>query len=399
MVRHLAALLAVAVVGLAAGCSPSGTPSADTSGPIVLGGVFDLSATASTLGKPAQQGAQLAVDEINGRGGVLGRTLELGSADEGCDTSKGVAATRKYMSERAFMLFGFSCSPVALAVKPLAEAQHIPMLVTTATATAISRPPAHYVFDSNVSAADEAKSVANLVLPRFKPHKVAVAYVGNDYGKSAADGVKAVLEAKGLGSGYQGVEIPLDATDYRAQSLILARSRPDVILVVAYSTPPLIKALKQAGVTAPVVSFSGGVLAATVTPLAQQGLLNGFVSSWYAPTELSTTSTSKAMSDFVQAYHRRYGQYPDSTALQGYQGIKLVQKALEKAGAVDADKFVNAMESFETVDFSLGMPMGFSATDHSGADRMSLVQFESNEAPGGKGLYGSVKIFSAPAGS
>ncbi|MGW2933558.1 ABC transporter substrate-binding protein [Streptomyces sp. NPDC001156] len=397
MARRLAALLAVAVLGVMAGCSPPNAQSG--SGPIVLGGVFDLSATASTLGKPAQQGAQLAVDEINSRGGVLGRKLELSSADEGCDTTKGVAAVRKYMSDRAFMLFGFSCSPVALAVKPLAEAQHIPMLVTTATATEITRPPAHYVFDSNVSAADEARSLTNLVLPRYNPHKIAVAYVGNDYGKAAADGVKAALEAKGLGSAYQGVEIPLDATDYRAQSLILARSKPDVILTVVYSTPPLIKALRQAGVTAPVVSFSGGVLEATVTPLAQQGLLKGFVSSWYAPTELGTRSTSTAMSHFAQAYHQRYGKYPDSVALEGYQGIKLVQKALEKAGAVDADKFVSAMESLKTVDFGLGFPMSFSKADHSGPEQMSLVQFESNKAPDGNGLYGSVKIFSAPSNS
>lgn len=399
MARRLAAWLAVAVLGVVAGCSPSSSQAGGTSGPIVLGGVFDLSATAATLGKPAQQGAQLAVDELNSHGGVLGRKLELSSADEGCDTAKGVAAARKHMSDRAFMLFGFSCSPVALAVKPLAEAQHTPMLVTTATATEISQPPAHYVFNSNVSAADEARSVTNLVLPRYNPRKIAVAYVGNDYGKATADGVKAALEAKGLGSAYQGVEIPLEATDYRAQSLILARSKPDVILIVAYSMPPLIKALQQAGVTAPVVSFSGGVLAATIKPLAQQGLLNGFISSWYAPTELSITSTSKAMSDFTKAYHQRYGEYPDSVALQGYQGVKLVQKALEKAGAIDADKFVSALESLETVDFGLGMPLGFSATDHSGSEQMSLVQFESNEAPDGNGLYGSVKLFSGPTGS
>jgi branched-chain amino acid transport system substrate-binding protein len=393
--RTLTALTLAAILALATACSASGDNT--SRGAIVIGGEFDLSGIASTLGKPALQGAQLAVDEVNADGGVLGRKLELKTADDGCDTTKGMAASRKYLSQRVFMLFGFSCSPVALSVRQLAESQRVPMLVTTATATQITNPVARYVFNSNVSAADEANSVTDLVVQRYSPEKVAVAYVGNDYGKATADGVKKALQAQGMGDAYQGVEIPLDATDYRAQALILSREKPDVILLVVYSAPPFLKALAQSGLRSPVVSFSGGVLGATVSPLAEQESLKGFVSSWYAPTQLSTDSSSPTMAAFAKAYQAAYGSYPDSVALEGYQAIKLVQKAVEKAGKVDQKAFVDALESLGTVDFGLGFPMSFSESDHSGPEQMSLLEYGSNDAPSATSLYGSVKIFTGSA--
>jgi branched-chain amino acid transport system substrate-binding protein len=125
----VAMLLSACGGGLLGSDNDSG---ASSDGPILLGMITPLSGSSAAIGPYMKNGAQLAIDEINAKGGVDGRKLELRVEDGACDAKTATAAANKLVTQKIAVSVGGYCSGATLPTLPIFDKAGVPMLIPAA---------------------------------------------------------------------------------------------------------------------------------------------------------------------------------------------------------------------------------------------------------------------------
>src|ERR671930_1398570 len=170
--------------------------------PIKIGLVTALSGQSARAGEALTRGLQVAIDELNAKGGVLkGRKFELVRRDDESIPAKGVIAARElWFKEKVAVLFGGLDSPVALAIVPIANDNKLPFMDPWAAGTPITKNGAkdNYVF--RVSAVDEIvdKAMLQYAQKTFNAKNCGMILVNNPWGESNEKGLRAAFGEKGV---------------------------------------------------------------------------------------------------------------------------------------------------------------------------------------------------------
>ena len=252
IVLHL--LLAVAAVVMAA-------PPASAQDTIKLGLVAAMSGQSAKSGEAIVRGLSIAIDEINAKGGVLGKKLELVVRDDESNPAKGAVAARELVQrEKITALFGGLDTPVSLAIVPFANQSKVPFVGVWAAGTPITRNGAaeNYVF--RVSAVDELVDVAlvDYSVAKYQVKKPGMILINNPWGESNEKGLKAALAAKNIP--YAGIEkFETNDVDVVPQLSRLKEAGADVLYLVANVAPSsqVVKSLDRMGWNVPIVSHWG----------------------------------------------------------------------------------------------------------------------------------------------
>jgi branched-chain amino acid transport system substrate-binding protein len=250
-------LLAAGLIALAAGASQP----AAAQDSLKLGLVAAMSGQSAKSGEAIVRGISLAIDEINAKGGVLGKKVELLVRDDESNPAKGVVAARELVQrEKVAALFGGLDTPVSLAIVPFANQSKVPFMGVWAAGTAITRNGAadNYVF--RVSAVDELVDVAlvDYAVKKYAAKKPGMILINNPWGESNEKGLKAALETKKVG--YAGVEkFETNDVDVVPQLTRLKQAGADVLFLVANVAPSsqVVKSLDRMGWDVPIVSHWG----------------------------------------------------------------------------------------------------------------------------------------------
>ena len=228
---------------------------------IKIGLVTALSGQSARAGEAITRGLQVAIDEINAKGGVLGRKLELLRRDDESIPAKGVIAARElYFKEKVAVLIGGLDSPVALAIVPIANENKLPFMDPWAAGTPITKNGAkdNYVF--RVSAVDELVDRAMLQYAQ-KTHnarKPGMILVNNPWGESNEKGLTAALAEKKMNAAgiekFEGNDV-----DVVPQLSRLKSAGTDVLFLVGNVGPSsqVVKSLDRMGWMPPIVSHWG----------------------------------------------------------------------------------------------------------------------------------------------
>lgn len=99
------------------------------------------------------------------------------------------------------------------------------------------------------------------------------------------------------------------------------------------------------------------------------------------------------MVDFVKSFQKEYKKFPDTADMNGYESMMVIKAALEKAGKVDREAFVDALETMGPIDTGITYPLEYGKGDRVGMGTMGLVTFKDNVAPGPDGLFGAAEVF------
>jgi len=251
-------LLAGTVALLAA--SWSGAVSAAE--PIKIGLITALSGQSALAGEAISRGLQVAIDEINAKGGLLGgRQLELVRRDDESNPAKGVLATRELIfREKVTVLFGGLDTPVSMAIVPLVNQEKVPFVGPWAAGTGITKNGANPNFAFRVSAVDEIVNVGMLAYAQktFKTAKPGMMLINNPWGESNEKGLKAALAAKGVVAAgiekFEGSDV-----DMVPQLTRLKAAGADTLFLVANVGPSaqVVKSLDRMGWKVPIVSHWG----------------------------------------------------------------------------------------------------------------------------------------------
>ncbi|MFQ5958788.1 MAG: ABC transporter substrate-binding protein [Alphaproteobacteria bacterium] len=311
---------------------------------------------------PYRMGWQLAVEEINAAGGVLGRPLEVISRDDGGKPGNAVKIAEELVrKENVVLLAGTFFSHIGLAVTDFAAQNKVLFVAAAPLSDAVTWAKGNrYTFRLRPSTYMQAAMLAEEAakLPARRWATVAPNY---EYGKSAVAAFKTLLEARRPDVEWVDEQWPpLFKLDAGATVQALARAEPEAIYNVTFGgdLSKFVREGKLRGlfVGREVVSLLTGE-PEYLDPLkgeAPEGwIVTGY--PWYA-------IKAPAHKRFVAAYRAKFHDYPRTGSLVGYNTFKSIAAAIRAAGSTDTEKLVAAMEGL-----SLETPVGritFRALDH-----------------------------------
>ncbi len=338
---------------------------------IKLGLVAAMSGQSAKSGEAIVRGLSVAVDEINAKGGVLGKKVELIVRDDESNPAKGVVAARELVQrEKVAALFGGLDTPVSMAIVPFANQNKVPFMGVWAAGTPITRngAPENYVF--RVSAVDVLvdKALVDYAIKKYGAKKPGMILINNPWGESNEKGLKAALEEKGMPSA--GIEKFQDAdVDVVPQLTRLKESGADVLFMVANVAPSsqVVKSLDRMGWDVPIVSHwgpAGGRFSELAGP---SGAKVHFIQTFSFAGKLSPKAEA-----VLAALKKKYPEIKslaDVTPAVGianaYDAMNLTALAIAKAGSTDGSKIREAFEQIESYDGLIkNYKKPFSPTEH-----------------------------------
>ena len=354
---------AISAVVLAAACTSF---AAD---PIRIGLQGPLTGGSSPMGVSMRDGVKLAVGEINAKGGVLGRKLELIERDDEARNERGVQIAQELINkEKVVAAVGYINSGVALASQRFYQEAKIPVMNNVATATTITKQfadqPENYVFRNAANDTIQSGMIVEELVTRRKYDKVAILADSTNYGQLGREDLEKALAAKGI----KAVAIE----KYNIKDVDM--------------TPQLLKA-KEAGAQVVITYGIGPELAQIANGMVKLGWKVPMMGSWtlsmgnfidnagknadgaiMPQTFIQEGNTPKRKS-FIAAYQKAYkvDRIPSPvSAAQGYDSIYLLAAAIAQAKSTEGPKIREALEDLkapiEGVVTTYNKP--FSKTDH-----------------------------------
>lgn len=338
--------LAAMAVGLFfTGCNkPSSAPGAggDT---IKVGEFASLTGSEATFGQSSHKGTQLAVDDLNAAGGVLGKKIELHTEDDQSQAGQPATVVRKLISSDGVVaVLGEVASSRSLEAAPICQQNQIPMISPASTNPKVTQ-VGDYVFRVCFIDPFQGTVMANFALHTLHLTNVAVLTdVKSDYSLGLAKFFKQGFTG---GGGTIAAEQNYSSgdKDFSAELTAIKAANPDGIFVPGYYTEVGLIALqaKQLGISVPL--FGGdGWESSSLVPIGGAALEGDYFSTHYSPQD-----TSPAVQNFVKEFKARYNETPDAMAALGYDSAMILAEAMKRAGTTDGAKVRDSLAA--TKDF------------------------------------------------
>jgi branched-chain amino acid transport system substrate-binding protein len=298
---------------------------------ILYGQVAVMSGPSSALGLKMRQGILAAFAEVNAKGGVHGRKLELISRDDGYDPDRSVLQTVKLLNEdKIFALIGAVGTPTSLVTVPIAKDENVPFIGPFTGAGFLRENGMDNVVNIRASYSAEAEAWVKHLTEDRHIKRIAIFYQDDSYGRDGLAGVKLALEKRGMELAAEAT-YERNTTAVRMAMHVLKRAEPEAVVMVGTYAPcaEFIKLARQSGFN-PVfvnISFVGAV--ALAQELGPEG--EGVIVSQVVP--FPWDASVKVVADYQAAEKALDPNLrPDFVSLEGYLSGRLAAAALEMAG-------------------------------------------------------------------
>lgn len=319
----------------------SGGDSTGGSGPIKLGMVIPISGSSAPTGAYMKNGAQLAIDEINKAGGVLGRQLELDVEDEACDAQQSVAGANKAVSNGVVASVGGYCSGATLPEIPIFQKANIPMIVPAANSQDLVNQGAKNVFMINGTGKQQS-TAALAFMKKQKFGTVALVDDNTSYSKDINTETKSQIDADGSVKVVLSTSVTAGESDYSAVVRDIMGAKPALVYWTGYYQEGglIINQLKNAG-------FAGKVMVAdgSVDPSLAQ--IAGAGAEGVYATMTQTPDTLKGAEDWIANYKKAFNSDPGPYSTQSYDAVRLAAEAIKQAKSTDGAAIIKALEAID----------------------------------------------------
>jgi branched-chain amino acid transport system substrate-binding protein len=309
-----------------------------------------------------RRGAELAIEQANDAGGVLGRKLELVSRDDGANPGDAVRIAEELVSrDHVALLSGTILSNVGLAVADFAKQRKVFFLASAPlTDKLVWGDGNRYTYRLRASTYSHAAALVPLAA-KLNKKRWALIYPNYEYGQSAVETFKRLLmQAQPDVQFVADIATPLGKIEAGAVAEALLDAKPDAIFNVLFGTD-LAKFAREGESrelfkNREVVSLLTGE-PEYLDPLGADAPNNWLVTGypWYA-------IHTPAHDAFLSAYQKKFNDYPRIASLVGYDTFKALAAGIAKAGSLDAEKLADAFEGLN-FDTPAG-PLSFRPQDH-----------------------------------
>jgi branched-chain amino acid transport system substrate-binding protein len=353
MIPRLLVSAGAMLVGLA--------PAAHAQGTIKIGEMNSYKAQPAFL-EPYKKGMELALDEINSKGGVLGKKLEIVQRDDGANPGDAVRVADELATrEGVNIIAGTFLSHVGLAVTEFAGKKQVFFLASEPLTDKITWQNGNrYTFRLRPSTYMQV----NMLIPAAvaaKKKRWALIYPNFEYGQSAAENFKTLLKAQQPDVEFVTEQAPpLGRVDAGAVVQAVDDAKPDAIFNVLFG-PDLAKLVREGNTRGvfrnrTVVSLLSGE-PEYLDPLRDEAPVGWIVTGY--PWDKIKTPEHDA---FVAAYRKKFNDYPRLGSVVGHATIHSIAAGIAKAGSTDTEKMIAAFRGLK-VDSPMG-PFFYRASDH-----------------------------------
>ncbi|MCC6641180.1 MAG: ABC transporter substrate-binding protein [Deltaproteobacteria bacterium] len=331
--------LALAMALAVAACGREQTSGAGATGPIRVGHFASLTGDTATFGRSTDNGIRMKIEEVNARGGVLGRPLELVTEDDRSITEEARTTAQKLVQrDEVVALLGEVASSRSLAAAPEAQRARIPMISPASTNPRVTQ-VGDYVFRACFIDPFQGAVMAKFARETIGAKRVAILFdFKQDYSVGLADFFRKTFQSMG-GEIVADERYTSGDIEFRAQLTKIRGTRPDAIFVPGYYTEAglIAKQARELGITVPLLGGDGWDSTRTLE-IGGSAVEGDFFSNHYA-----ADSDSALVREFVEKYRAKYGEVPDAMAVLGYDAAGILVDALARAGTTDGPKLRDAI--------------------------------------------------------
>jgi branched-chain amino acid transport system substrate-binding protein len=312
--------------------------------------------------EPYRKGMELALEEVNAAGGVLGRRLEIVIRDDNGNPGDAVRVAEELLArERVDMLMGTFASNVGLAVADLARQRKVLFLASEPlTDKIVWQNGNRYTFRLRPSTWMQTAMLVEEAA-KLKKKRWAIVYPNYEYGQSATAAFKELLKARQPDVEFVAEQAPpLGKIEAGAVVQALADAKPDAVFssLFAGDLAKFVREGNQRGTfrNRVVLNLLGGE-PEYLDPLKDE-TPEGWYVTGYPWSQIATPEHKR----FFDAYRKKYDDYPRLGSVVGYSAVVSAAAAIRKAGGTDSEKLVEAMKGLQ-----VGTPFGritYRAVDH-----------------------------------
>ena len=314
---------------------------------VLIGNILPLSGSAAPIGMVGRQIRELAVEEINGSGGIQslgGAKIKMIYADSRGDPKIAISEAERLINvDKVSLITGAYQSAVSFPSTEVAERYKVPYVVPVSVKDAITERGFKYVFRLAAKASWYARDQVRFLeaMSKIDPiNKVAMVYENTDWGQSTAEGWKPLLEKAGM-------EIVLDepypatTPDITPVVIKIKRAKPDAILFVSYAADAilLMNTLAELKVDVKAMVGSGGGHADPVF-MKNTGKNCEY---FFDAVEWAADLPRPGLKELNEKFKAKYGTFLSPEAANVYAAMYVIKNALEKAASTDPKKIAEAL--------------------------------------------------------
>jgi branched-chain amino acid transport system substrate-binding protein len=306
---------------------------------IKIGLIQPLTGSVAYNGTTDVNGSKLALDEINAKGGVLGKKVELIIEDGQCRPANSVNAAEKLVQrDKVVAISGAFCSSSTLAVMPVAANYKLPLVTGVSSSAELTEKGNPWFFRATETDALLAKSFSKILFDQLKLRKIAYIGVNDDFGRGGVAEFEKQMTALGATTVMKEY-FEHGTSDFYTLLTKLRSSGADGVFVAAETQDgsTLVKQKAELGLTTKVFGVGSWATADFIklTGDASEGI--------YAAVPYASTMATAKNKEFVAAYTARYGEAPGKYAAAGYNVIHIIADAINRASSTDPEKLREAL--------------------------------------------------------
>lgn len=306
-------------------------------GELKIGIMVPTTGSEATYGKDMENAIQIAVDEINAEGGILGKKVVTTTGDAACDAQMATAAASKLVSSDVTAVVGGYCSGATLPTLSIYGDANVPLVIPAANSTKLIPNNPGNAFMINGTGAHQAQKAVAL-FEKLGAEKIAIVHQGDGYSEDLAKITNDVWEE----AGHEVVAFEVvnkGEQDFSSLVTNVRSKNPDLLYWTAYYADGgmLIKQLRQGGYEGEIVVGDG-----SNSPKLME--IAGNAAEGVYVTSNPLVEYLPAAKKFMEDYKARFNNDPGPYSALSYDGLYLVADAIERAGSADKAAIVKALK-------------------------------------------------------
>ena len=339
---------------------------------LVLGTHQPLSGPVALWGVPVTNGMRMALEEVNDKGGVNGRMIELIVEDTAYQQNKAAQAGDKLLQrDKVFALIGALGTPPNMVTMPKALKMGVINIFPVTAANEMYEPLHKLKFSLFTPYSDQMQAAVKYFVENNGVKKVGVIYQDDDFGKNVLLGCEEQAKAMGLPPVVK-TNFKRGAKDFSSQVAQLKSEGVDMVCLgtIIGETIGSVATAKKIGYDPIFVVSSAGYVPENV--VLAKGATEGLYGTGQSPIPYYDDATPEVKA-WIEKYRARFDTDPVLQSIAGYELMKIFLEAVDKAGRdMTAEKVADALESMTDIQNMFGGPVySFSAEDHLGPDARS----------------------------
>ncbi len=358
MKRYAILLPLIAALALAPGCQKGSQNDANT---LRIGVITSLTGSNAAFGQAHKNGYTIAVEEINAKGGLLGKKIELDYYDDQSKPDQAVQGVSKLVDQdHVPIILGAYSSESTRAIVPVVTQKQIPLIMPTAVADNVMETGSPWVFRICAGSGSYALATLDFLKNNGDPKTLAIIYENTNFGQANNKSMAAAATAAGLNlvdsEAYQA-----SSPDYKSVLQRVKGKNPEVIYFASYllDASTLMHQAEQVSLNPKYYTSAGTGFAAAEFPTPDKGA-GKYAEYTFSVSQWLPSARWKGSADFDQKYFKLAGSHPAYHGMESYAALMTAAAAIENAKSAQPQAIRDAIKALNIADTPFG-PVKFDA--------------------------------------